>query len=719
VTHGSGDRRSGWAASFALLSALTLFALAAPHAALADPVGIGMNGSCQLSNASGRASMTVTVTDTTNGSITNVTPSNLSGSSTGTATFFVQTAPRPLRELLAGKSAGFGWKGRFYGDGLLDVSLEVTGTASDGSAVTTGVVNCNRVSVGNAGSGNPPTPTQQVAAPTATNTRRATPTAAPPTPTRTPIPLRPTRTPHVNPTNTVGVPPTATRTSSSDRPTRTPIALRPTRTPIQQVPTPPLQATATRTRVLPTRTPLPATRTAIPVRPTRTPMPTMLVRPTRTPNNAPPTPTPTGSQTGGGGGLAAQCSLRRNGDVVTVTMLVENRSGVDVTAVRGSSLLLEPEGGALLFDRTGPSPGSVSKLRNGASTSFQWTGRLSASGTMGFSAFAAASSQNGPLQTAAIDCGVTSSDPSGSTAPDPPQFTGDCSIQPGQNGQITVEVSNGSNETLLNVDASFVSTSGQGTAQALNVRGPAPRTISTLPAGVRRDFIFGANFDGSGQVTMQFKATAVRPNDQGISTGTISCSGNVGGQAGDLPDLGVDSADLQSSVEIQTQNFTAQSCAVAEGCVDGVGPRTLLRFNTVTPNFGPGDVFLGNPVGNPNFIWSPCHMHYHFTEYADYRLLDMSGNIVARGHKQAFCLVDLWKPPGLGGDANPQFTNCGFQGISAGWADVYDRSLDCQWIDITGVPSGRYVLQVEINPAHVIQENNYNNNTGQAEVTIP
>ena len=61
----------------------------------------------------------------------------------------------------------------------------------------------------------------------------------------------------------------------------------------------------------------------------------------------------------------------------------------------------------------------------------------------------------------------------------------------------------------------------------------------------------------------------------------------------------------------------------------------------------------------------------------------------------------------------------GFQGISAGWADVYDRSLDCQWIDITGVPSGRYVLQVEINPAHVIQENNYNNNTGQAEVTIP
>ena len=58
----------------------------------------------------------------------------------------------------------------------------------------------------------------------------------------------------------------------------------------------------------------------------------------------------------------------------------------------------------------------------------------------------------------------------------------------------------------------------------------------------------------------------------------------------------------------------------------------------------------------------------------------------------------------------PQFDHCGYQGISAGWADVYHRGLDCQWIDITGVPSGRYVLEVAINPAHVIQEHNYSNN---------
>ena len=92
----------------------------------------------------------------------------------------------------------------------------------------------------------------------------------------------------------------------------------------------------------------------------------------------------------------------------------------------------------------------------------------------------------------------------------------------------------------------------------------------------------------------------------------------------------------------------------------------------------------------------------------------MGGNIVARGHKQAFCLVDLWQShPGLAGDAaRRSSTTCDFQGISAGWADVYNRGLDCQWIDITGVPSGRYVLEVQINPARVDPEDNYRTTSG-------
>jgi len=418
-------------------------------------------------------------------------------------------------------------------------------------------------------------------------------------------------------------------------------------------------------------------------------------------------------------GLNANCSLRRNSDFVTITMIVDNRTGQDLRDVRGSSLQLDPEGGALFFDRTGPSPSSVASLRNGVSTTVTWTGRLSPGGTMGFSAFATATSPTGAIQTQLIDCGATGTS-AGSF--DPSAFSGECSISPRQdNGVITVSIRNASSETLGDVEAFFVSKTSTGTAGAFQLRGPAPRNISSLLPRDHRDFVFGANFLGDGTVTMRFQARSIRHNDEGVNTAVIECNATVGGDGGNLPDLGVNSQELHDSLRISTENFGPGSCALVEGCVDGSGDRKLLRFSTITPNYGPGDVFLGNTIGNPEFVYSACHNHYHFTEYADYRLLDLGGNIVARGHKQAFCLVDLVPPSqtGLSGDAHPQFDTCNFQGISAGWADDYNSNLDCQWIDITGVPSGRYVLEVQINPARVIREGNYSNNVGRSEVTVP
>ncbi len=399
-------------------------------------------------------------------------------------------------------------------------------------------------------------------------------------------------------------------------------------------------------------------------------------------------------------------------------MIVDNRTGTDLRDVRGSTIQLEPEGGALFFDRTGPSPADIPQLRNGVSVTFTWTGRLSPGGTMGFSAFATANSPNGAIQTQLTDCGVTGTS-SGSF--DPSSFAGNCSISPRKdNGTISVQIRNASRETLSDIEAFFVTKTTTGTAGAFQLRGPAPRAVSALTPGTQREFVFGANFLGDGTITMKFQARAVRSNDEGVNTAVIECSAPVGGSGGDLPDLTVDPAGLRNYL-IETQTFTSASCAVVEGCVDGTGDRKLLRFDTVTPNNGPGDVFLGNPVGNPEFVFSACHNHYHFQEYADYRLLDMGGNIVARGHKQAFCLVDLAPPSvtGLAGDPRGQFDTCNFQGISAGWADVYHRGLDCQWIDITGVPSGRYILEVQINPARVIRENNYSNNVGRAEIVVP
>lgn len=42
--------------------------------------------------------------------------------------------------------------------------------------------------------------------------------------------------------------------------------------------------------------------------------------------------------------------------------------------------------------------------------------------------------------------------------------------------------------------------------------------------------------------------------------------------------------------------------------------------------------------------------------------------------------------------------------------DLYARHLDCQWIDITGVPSGRYLLRLMVNPDSLVAESDHENN---------
>ena len=181
------------------------------------------------------------------------------------------------------------------------------------------------------------------------------------------------------------------------------------------------------------------------------------------------------------------------------------------------------------------------------------------------------------------------------------------------------------------------------------------------------------------------------------------------------PDLIIDPYRLASSIRFQTTKFSSGSCAVQEGCVLGPGKRKLLRFSVATPNIGDGDLVLGNPADHPElFVWSPCHGHYHFKGYASYELLDQGGNVVLRGRKQAFCLLDWEKWDSSAGPA--KFT-CDYQGISAGWGDVYGSNLDCQWLDVTGF-RGDYSLRVTINPEQTLVESDYSNNSATVPVTI-
>jgi len=185
-----------------------------------------------------------------------------------------------------------------------------------------------------------------------------------------------------------------------------------------------------------------------------------------------------------------------------------------------------------------------------------------------------------------------------------------------------------------------------------------------------------------------------------------------------VPDLVWVADEMRPTIHIDEQYFRADSCAVVEGCVGGPGTRRLLRFAAVAENQGTGDIVFGAPpppgVSDGVFVWSDCHMHHHVVGFADYALLDGSGQ-VAGGHKQAFCLRDDERER-LG--ASSRGYDCDYQGISAGWADVYGATLPCQWIDVTGVAPGIYTLRVQLDPGRILPQASHDNDTLDIQVAL-
>ena len=184
-----------------------------------------------------------------------------------------------------------------------------------------------------------------------------------------------------------------------------------------------------------------------------------------------------------------------------------------------------------------------------------------------------------------------------------------------------------------------------------------------------------------------------------------------------LPDLIVDSSRLQSSIFLKTEIIRSSGCAYAEGCVAGTGKRKLLKFDTAIANIGTADVVLGNPASHPElYEWSACHGHYHLKAATIYELLSLDMTTIVAGRKNAFCFLDGSRYDPNAGPSSGY--NCSNQGITSGWQDVYFHSLDCQWIDVTGVPTGNYILKVTVNQNGLIGESNYSNNSAFANVKI-
>jgi hypothetical protein len=128
-----------------------------------------------------------------------------------------------------------------------------------------------------------------------------------------------------------------------------------------------------------------------------------------------------------------------------------------------------------------------------------------------------------------------------------------------------------------------------------------------------------------------------------------------------------------------------------------------------------------------------AHAHFHYKNFARSKIwkADARGRRIGTepvrvGKKNGFCMIDV-EPIWFGrigdGPRSYYFPRCNAptehdasgtymtNGISPGWADVYNWFLGDQYIDVEGVPDGCYVLQTIADTENTIVESNEHNNS--------
>ncbi|MFI7870351.1 lysyl oxidase family protein [Streptomyces salinarius] len=137
------------------------------------------------------------------------------------------------------------------------------------------------------------------------------------------------------------------------------------------------------------------------------------------------------------------------------------------------------------------------------------------------------------------------------------------------------------------------------------------------------------------------------------------------------------------------------------------------------------------PTGTMEWDPRPGHMHWHFTDFASYRLLKADQKEAVRSGKEAFCLANTdaidytvknanWHPYNT--DLS---TACGEENsisvrevLDVGSGDTYSQDLPGQSFDITDVPNGTYYIQVLANPEKRLKETNLDNNSALRKIVL-
>lgn len=168
--------------------------------------------------------------------------------------------------------------------------------------------------------------------------------------------------------------------------------------------------------------------------------------------------------------------------------------------------------------------------------------------------------------------------------------------------------------------------------------------------------------------------------------------------------------------------------------IDVVHPETSQCRDDLGDSASGGRVRTHPPAHRSRWwSWDPRdgHQHWHFTDFARYRLLDETMHVAVRSGKESFCLanthaIDYTLPFASWQPGNTDLhTACGDvtalavrQVLDVGSGDTYAQDLPGQAFDITDLPNGVYFIEIAANPEGTLYELDSSNNTSLRRIVL-
>ncbi|GGM35387.1 hypothetical protein GCM10011608_20030 [Micromonospora sonchi] len=234
-------------------------------------------------------------------------------------------------------------------------------------------------------------------------------------------------------------------------------------------------------------------------------------------------------------------------------------------------------------------------------------------------------------------------------------------------------------------------------------------------------------------------AEAVSDSAPGLKPGARPAARTKAAPQGPRPDLrslpawqiGVEQ-DAETGNDQVTFNATVWNAGTSPLVVDGFRRTDSDLMDAYQYFYDANGVQVGYAQsGTMEWDARPGHNHWHFTDFAEYRLLNANKTVAVRSGKEAFCLantdaVDLtlpnakWRPTNtdLGTSCGRQTSVAVRQVLDIGSGDTYAQYLPGQSFDITDLPNGTYYIEVAANPAKRLQESNLNNNNSYRQIIL-